>query len=285
MRWSPGNSPDVEDRRGSSGGGGMRFGGRGLGIGGLLVVLVLSVIFKRDFFTLLAGGGSDDPTAPAQGPIESSAGEERLKEFVGAVLDSVQTTWDAELPRQTRVAYRHAHLVLFRDAIESACGFAQAATGPFYCPGDNKVYVDLGFYQELRDRFGAPGDFAQAYVLAHEIGHHVQVLLGTEAEVRSAMRRRPDDTNALSVRMELQADCYAGMWGHTAAAHGILETGDVEEGLNAAAAVGDDRIQRMSTGRVNPESFTHGSAEQRTSWFKRGMRGGRLVDCDTFAGR
>jgi predicted metalloprotease len=260
----------------------MRFGGRGLGVGGLLVVLVLSVIFKRDFFSLLSGGGSD-PNAPAQGPIQTSAGEEDLKSFVGAVLDSEQTTWDVELPRQTRVSYQHARLVLFRDAIQSACGYAEAATGPFYCPGDNKVYVDLGFYQELKDRFGAPGDFAQAYVLAHEIGHHVQVLLGTEAKMRRAVEQRPDEANALSVKMELQADCYAGVWGHTAAAHGILESGDVEEGMNAAAAVGDDRLQKMSTGRVNPESFTHGSAAQRVSWFKRGMNGGRIQDCDTFA--
>jgi uncharacterized protein len=281
MRWSPGNSQDVEDRRGSSGGGGMRFGGKGLGAGGLLVLVVLSVVFKKDFLGMLSGGG--DPSAPAQGPVESSAGEEQLKFFVGAVLDSVQTTWDAELPRQARVTYQHARLVLFRDAIESACGFAQAASGPFYCPGDHKVYVDLGFYQELKERFGAPGDFAQAYVLAHEIGHHVQFLLGTEAQVHSAMERRPDEANALSVKLELQADCYAGVWGHTAAAHGILESGDVEEGLNAAAAVGDDRLQRMSTGRVNPDGFTHGSAEQRAAWFKRGMSGGRVADCDTFA--
>ena len=283
MRWSSGNSPDVEDRRGSSGGGGMRFGGRGLGVGGLLLVLLLSVVFKKDFLGLLSGGG--DPSAPAQGPVESSPAEDQLKSFVGAVLDSVQTTWDVELPPQTRVPYQHAHLVLFRDAIESACGFAQAATGPFYCPGDNKVYVDLGFFEELKERFGAPGDFAQAYVLAHEIGHHVQVLLGTEGRVRRAMQQRPDEANALSVRVELQADCYAGVWGHTAAAHGILETGDVEEGLNAAAAVGDDRIQRMSTGRVNPDGFTHGSAAQRASWFKRGMSSGQVADCDTVEGR
>jgi len=281
MRWSPGENPDVEDRRG--GGGGMRFGGKGLGVGGLLVLLVLSLIFKRDFFSLVSGGS--DPNAPAQGPVQSSAAEEQLKEFVAAALDSIQTTWDAELPRQASVPYEHAHLVLFRDAIESACGYAQEASGPFYCPGDHDVYVDLGFYQELKDRFGAPGDFAQAYVLAHEVGHHVQFLLGTEARVRSAMRARPDQANALSVRLELQADCYAGVWGHTAAAHGILEPGDVEEGLNAAASVGDDRIQRMSTGRVNPDGFTHGSAEQRASWFKRGMSGGRVADCDTFEGR
>jgi predicted metalloprotease len=283
MRWSSGNNPDVEDRRGSSGGGGMRLGGRGLGVGGVLVLVVLGLIFKQDFLGMLGGGGAEDPAAPAQGPVESSAGEEQLKAFVGAVLDSVQTTWDAELPSQAGKRYEHARLVLFRDAIESACGFGEAATGPFYCPGDNKVYVDLGFFQELQDRFGAPGDFAQAYVLAHEIGHHVQFLVGTEARVHRAMQERPDQANALSVAMELQADCYAGVWGHTAAAHGILETGDVEEGLGAAAAVGDDRIQRMSTGRVNPDGFTHGSAAQRSGWFRRGLTGGKLADCDTFA--
>jgi len=283
MRWSLGNNPDVEDRRGSSGGGGMGLGGRGLGIGGVIVLVVLSLIFKRDFLGLLSGGGAADPNAPAQGPVETTPAEEQLKGFVAAVLDSVQTTWDQELPRQARVNYEHAHLVLFRDGLQSACGFAQTATGPFYCPGDHKVYIDLGFYQELKDRFGAPGDFAQAYVLAHEIGHHVQVLLGTEAKMRSAVQQNPDQANALSVRLELQADCYAGVWGHDAAAHGILESGDVEEGLNAAAAVGDDRIQKMGGGRVNPESFTHGTAEQRASWFKRGMSGGRLADCDTFA--
>ena len=280
MRWSPGNSPDVEDQRGSSGGG-MRFGGRGLGVGGLLVVVVLSVIFKRDFLGLLGGGGN--PSAPAQGPVESTPAEENLKAFVGAVLDSVQTTWDAELPRQAQVPYRHARLVLFRDAMESACGFAQSASGPFYCPGDNKVYVDLGFFQELKDRFGAPGDFAQAYVLAHEIGHHVQFLLGTEARIREEMSRNPSEANALSVRIELQADCYAGVWAQLAAQHGTLEAGDVDEALGAAAAVGDDRIQRMSGKSINPDGFTHGSAAQRSSWFKRGQSSGRVADCDTFA--
>jgi predicted metalloprotease len=180
--------------------------------------------------------------------------------------------------------YREAHLVLFRDGVESACGFAETATGPFYCPGDHKVYIDLGFYQELKDRFGAPGDFAQAYVLAHEIGHHVQWLLGTEEQVRRAQRSRPGRENDLSVRLELQADCYAGVWAHEADREGILEVGDIDEGLNAAAAVGDDRPQRMSTGHVNPDSFTHGSSAERVAWFRRGYTGGRPDDCDTFSG-
>jgi hypothetical protein len=215
--------------------------------------------------------------------VQASPEEEKLKQFIGFVLDDVQATWDSLLPAEGGTPYEHAHLVLFRDAIESACGFAQAASGPFYCPGDHKVYVDLGFYQELKERFGAPGDFAQAYVLAHEIGHHVQLLVGTEAKVRSLQGSRPAEANQLSVRFELQADCYAGVWGHSASRRGELETGDVAEGLNAAAAVGDDRIQRMSTGRVSPEDFTHGTAQQRASWFQRGLSTGRISACDTFS--
>jgi predicted metalloprotease len=173
-------------------------------------------------------------------------------------------------------------LVVFRDAIQSACGFAESASGPFYCPGDQKVYIDLAFYDELRQRFGAAGDFAQAYVIAHEIGHHLQTLLGVEEQVRRAQRARPDRQNVLSVSMELQADCFAGVWGHSTAQRNLLEQGDVEEGLNAAAAIGDDRIQRMSTGRVMPEKFTHGSSAQRVRWFRRGLETGQLSACDTF---
>ncbi|HEY6108150.1 MAG TPA: neutral zinc metallopeptidase, partial [Gemmatimonadales bacterium] len=174
------------------------------------------------------------------------------------------------------VPYQDAHLVLFRDYSESACGSAERATGPFYCPGDQKVYIDLGFYQELRDQFGASGDFAQAYVLAHEIGHHVQTLMGTEARAR----RGPDQ----SVRLELQADCYAGIWAHVADQEHLLDAGDVEEGINAAAAVGDDRLQRMATGYANPETFTHGSSAERSAWFRRGYTTGRVDACDTFSG-
>ena len=174
--------------------------------------------------------------------------------------------------------------MLFRDAVQSACGFAESATGPFYCPGDEKVYIDLGFYEELQSRFGAPGDFAQAYVLAHEIGHHVQNVLGTEAQVRQARGSRPDMANELSVRLELQADCYAGVWAHSTAQRQLLERGDVEEGLGAAAAVGDDRIQQMGGGRVAPEAFTHGTSEQRMRWFRQGMDSGNPESCDTFQG-
>jgi uncharacterized protein len=279
MRWTPGGpSSDLEDRRGSSGG----FGGGGMriGLGGAAVLLVLSLIFKQNFFALLGGdGGGAAPTA--SGPVASTPEENQEVQFVSFVLDDAQSTWET-IFRQHGQPYEHAKLVLFRDAIQSACGFAQAATGPFYCPGDEKVYIDLGFYDELRQRFGAPGDFAQAYVLTHELGHHVQRLLGTEAKVREAQQQRPDQANALSVGLELQADCYAGIWGHETAQRQILEAGDVEEGLAAAAAVGDDRIQRMSGQGVHPEGFTHGTSAQRSTWFRRGFESGRLEDCDTF---
>src|SRR5262249_24403941 len=189
--------------------------------------------------------------------------------------------WSELLPGR----YRHAKLVLFRDAVDSACGFAQAATGPFYCPGDQKVYIDLGFYDELRARFGAPGEFAQAYVLAHEIGHHVQHLLNIDRQVRQMEQTRPERAHDLSVRMELQADCLAGVWGHSTAQRNLLEQGDVESALNAAAAIADDRIQRMAGGRVHPESFTHGSSAQRVEWFKRGLQAGEPNGCDTFGSR
>ena len=208
--------------------------------------------------------------------------EEPQVQFVSFVLDDAQNTWAQLLPAQG-VQYRKAKLVLFRDAINSACGFAEAATGPFYCPADEKVYIDLGFYDELKQRFGAPGDFAQAYVLAHEVGHHVQNVLGIEEKVRAARRQNPGAANALSVRMELQADCLAGVWAHSTNQRQILESGDIEEGLGAAAAVGDDRLQRMSSGRINPESFTHGSSAQRMDWFKRGFTTGSVQSCNTFA--
>ena len=283
MRWSPGHrSSNVEDQRGSGG----RFirGAGGMGLGTVVILLVLSLIFKRDMFQLVSDGSvGAAPTAPAGAPVEASPEEQRLVEFVSFVLDDAQAVWDSVLPGHG-ARYRPARLVLFRDAIQSACGFAESATGPFYCPADEKVYIDLGFYQELQERFGAPGDFAQAYVLAHEIGHHVQNVLGTEGEVRRARGARPDVANELSVRLELQADCYAGVWAHSTAQRQLLERGDVEEGLGAAAAVGDDRIQRMGGGRVAPEAFTHGSSEQRMRWFRQGMDSGRPQTCDTFGG-
>jgi predicted metalloprotease len=279
MRWTPGHrSANVEDRRG--GGGRFIRGAGGMGIGTLLILLVLSLVFKRDFFSLVGAGGVGPATETASGPpAETTPEEEKLASFVSFVLDDAQKVWQQQLP-----SYRPAKLVLFRDAVQSACGFAEAATGPFYCPGDEKVYIDLGFYEELQRRFGAPGDFAQAYVLAHEIGHHVQNVLGTEAQVRQARQSRADLANELSVRLELQADCYAGVWAHSTAQRDILEQGDVEEGLGAAAAVGDDRLQQMGGGRVVPESFTHGSSQQRQQWFRRGLETGRPEACDTFKG-
>ena len=231
MRWNPGHrSVNVEDRRGA--GGGFMRGAGGMGAGGLVILVILSLIFGRDFVSLASDPGVAQPGAESGDvpPAETTPEEERLVSLVSFVLDDAQNTW-RQVSSEMGTPYRDAKLVLFRDAVQSACGFAEAATGPFYCPADEKVYIDLGFYEELQQRFGAPGDFAQAYVLAHEIGHHVQNLLGTEAQVREARTRRADLANELSVRLELQADCYAGVWGHSAAQRQKLESGDVEEGL------------------------------------------------------
>lgn len=288
MRWTPGGlSSDVDDERGASGGGGGGFGfGRGpIGIGGVLILLVLSLLFHKNFFALLGGGGGGQTSQVAQGsapPTQETPEEHKSAEFVSFVLDDTQKTWESILASQAQQQYRHARLVLFRDGIQSACGFAQTASGPFYCPDDERVYIDLAFYDELKQRFGAPGDFAQAYVIAHEVGHHVQKILGIEPKVHQAMENDPSGARALSVKLELQADCFAGVWGNSTQQRNILEAGDVEEGLNAAAAVGDDRIQKMTGHRVNPESFTHGSAAQRSEWFGRGFKSGRIADCDTF---
>lgn len=285
MRWTPGGrSDDLEDRRGQSGGGGgFNLGGGRIGIGGFLVLLVLSLVFKRDFLSLAGVGGSasnvPQVTRPDPGRDQR---EEPLVQFVSFVLDDTQKTWTQILTPQG-VPYRHARLVLFRDRIDSACGTAQSASGPFYCPGDEKVYIDLGFYDELKQRFGAPGEFAEAYVLAHEVGHHVQNLTGIERKVRAAQQQNPRAANQLSVAMELQADCFAGVWGHSTDQRRLLDPGEVKDGLAAAAAVGDDRLQRMSTGRVNPESFTHGSSQQRMDWFQRGFNSGDMRQCNTFA--
>ena len=290
MRWKRGyRSANVEDRRfeGRSRIPIPRRGGAQLGCGGFLLLLVLSFVFKTDLFTLLdAGGGGVSMTSPSPGPQATPANDpdRELKEFISFVLDANQETWARIFPQKLGRQYQDATLVLFTDAVRSACGFAQSATGPFYCPGDHKVYIDLGFYRELAQRFGAPGDFAQAYVLAHEIGHHVQNLLGIERQVRGAQQRSSKrDANRLSVAMELQADCLAGVWAHSAQRQ-LLEPGDVEEGLRAAAAIGDDRIQQMSGRYVNPESFTHGSSQQRVDWFRRGLSSGDPDACDTFSG-
>jgi uncharacterized protein len=283
MRWTPGgSSDDVEDRRDDSGGGGFQPGGIHLGLGGIVILFILSLIFKRDFLSLVSNGsvGTSATTVSQPDPVRDQQ-EKPLVDFVTFVLDDAQNTWSQILPQQG-VPYRHAKLVLYRDAYGSACGLAQSATGPFYCPEDEKVYIDLGFYDELKQRFGAPGEFAEAYVLAHELGHHVQKLLGIEGKVRAAQQQSPQDANQLSVRLELQADCFAGVWGHSTQQRNLLDPGDVDAGLKAAAAVGDDRLQRMSQGTVNPETFTHGTSAQRTEWFQRGFQDGTIAACNTF---
>ena len=290
MKWIPGGrSNDLEDRRGESGGGGGFSGGGGgggrrIGIGGIVILLALSVIFKKDFVSGALGlsnpsGASGVATgAPSASSAVNDPAEEKMVQFMSFVLDSAQANWHQLVP-----SYHNAKLALFREGVMTACGQAAAASGPFYCPGDQKVYLDLSFFDQLDRQFGAPGDFAQAYVLAHEIGHHVQNILGTEAKLREAQSQNPRLKNQLSVAMELQADCYAGVWGYHASRVGQLEAGDVDEGLSAAAAVGDDRLQKMGAGRVNPETFTHGSSADRTRWFRRGFDSGDMKQCDTFA--
>ncbi len=291
MQWTPGDiSEDIEDRRESSGGGGgVSFGGLGggsLGIGGTIILIVLSVIFKQDFFSGATSGGSPTQTNRIQTSSDPArtASETREVKFVSFVLDDVQRTWSQILP-QSGATYRHAKLVLFRDYTDSGCGTAESATGPFYCPGDEKVYVDLGFFDELSRRFGAPGEFAQAYVLAHEIGHHVQKILGIESKVRRLQQSDRREVNPLSVNLELQADCFAGIWANSTQQRKLIDSSDIESGLKAAAAVGDDRLQRMAGRRVSPESFTHGSSADRVGWFRRGLENGRVSGCNTFGER
>jgi hypothetical protein len=249
----------------------------------VVILLILSAVFHRNLFSIFTGDSTPDQPAAASGP--SSGGDQGSTEFqfVAFVLKDVQNTWEKLLPAQGGPPYRHAKLVLFRDSTQSPCGRAGAATGPFYCPGDEKVYLDLGFFEELKTRFGAPGEFAQAYVIAHELGHHVQKLLGTEAKVQRMRQSDPAEANPLSVRLELQADCYAGVWANSTEQRKIIHQADVEAGMRAAAAVGDDRLQKMATGHVSPEKFTHGSSQERTQWFKTGLNSGQISNCNTFA--
>ncbi len=259
------------------GGMGLPLGG---GIGGIVLLLLYSALTGTNPIDIVNSGAPTEETASTGVPAN-----DQQAQFISVVLKSTEDVW-GQVFREHGAQYQPPVLVLFTDATQSACGVGQSAMGPFYCPADRKVYLDLSFFQELADRFGAPGDFARAYVVAHEVGHHVQTLTGLSDRV-SAARQRQDEVggNALSVRQELQADCYAGVWGHYAARDGLLEPGDAEEGLRAAAAIGDDRLQRQSQGRVVPESFTHGSSAQRVEWLKRGMESGRLESCDTFATR
>jgi hypothetical protein len=274
-------SGNIEDRRG------MRpvRTGVGLSIGGLLFLGVLTLLGINPLpFLGLATKAPEVQMQQTQEPYQESAEEANLRQMTAVVLADTEETWSAILPKYG-INYVEPKLVLFDGLVQSACGTAESAMGPFYCPLDQKVYLDMSFYNDLTQRFGAPGDFAQAYVIAHEVGHHVQNLAGIAEKVRAAQQRMSKaDANALSVRMELQADCYAGVWARNAAqSRQLLEAGDVEEGLRAASAIGDDRIQKMSQGRVVPDAFTHGSSEQRVRWFRRGLEVGTLEACDTFA--
>ena len=270
MKWTPGGlSKNIEDRRGSSGGG---FGMAPMGIGGAVILLVLSLVFGVD---LTGGGGGGSPIPQSSGgevgaPVDETAEEHQQAQFVSFVLDSAQSAWHQRLPD-----YHDAGMVLYRGGTQTGCGVGQAAAGPFYCPADEKVYLDLSFFSEMKSRLGAQGDFAQAYVIAHELGHHIQHQAGIDAQLRNS----GGNENAKSVQLELQADCLAGVWGNMAAQKGQLEQGDVEEGLNAASKIGDDALQRQSTGVVRPESFTHGSSAQRTAALRRGLQSGDPNQC------
>jgi len=289
MKWEgQERSDNVEDRRGSGGGGGggPRIGGRGIGLGSVAIALVAGWIFGINPLTVLGilGGGAPamEPTS-AQAPAQRPPAGDEMAAFVSTVLADTEDVWAAVM-KTGGVAYREPKLVLFRGAVGTACGTGQSAMGPFYCPGDQKVYLDIGFFETLRSRMGAPGDFAQAYVVAHEVGHHVQNLLGITGKV-DGMRGRVSEQqmNALSVRVELQADCFAGVWAHhSQKGKGWLERGDLEEAMNAAAQIGDDTLQRKTQGSVVPESFTHGTSAQRQTWFRRGLESGGVQQCNTF---
>ncbi len=298
MKWKPGKrSGDIEDRRGEGGGlggGGMPIPMGRLGGGGIGTLIVLAIVY---FLFIQGGGGGGgfnvpDPTSsfpqvPQSGTgndsVPGSPSEEKEVQFVDFVQGDAQDFWTQQFQGAGR-PYQRAKVVLFSNQVRSGCGLASSATGPFYCPLDQRVYLDLGFFNELNQRFKAPGDFAQAYVIAHELGHHVQQQLGIEQQVRQQSQSNPDDANELSVRLELQADCLAGVWARSTYDRGILESGDLQEGLTAAAAVGDDRIQQQTQGRIDPESFTHGTSEQRDHWLQTGFDSGRLEACDTFSG-
>ena len=280
MRWKSGRrSSNIEDRRGRRVAGGTVLKG---GVGTIVLTLALAYFLGIDPQVLLQlqqGGGQPEVVEDYQPTPE----EAQLADFVSVVLADTEDTW-REIFRQSGRSYEEPTLVLFSGAVRSACGMASAAMGPFYCPADRKVYIDLAFFEDLRQRHGAPGDFAQAYVIAHEVGHHVQTLLGVSTQVRSVQQGLGQaEANALSVKQELQADCFAGLWGyHADRSRGVLEQGDIEEALNAATAIGDDRLQKQAQGYVVPESFTHGSSRQRVEWFKRGIESGDFERCDTF---
>lgn len=277
MRWRQARrSTNIEDRRG------MRPAAVGGGIGALLITLLLILLNRGGEMIGPEPGAAPGVAEPGAVPAPYGTPNDEMGQFVAAVLGDTEDTWRAIFAEHGR-EYQDPVLVLFDGVVETACGMGQAAVGPFYCPLDHRVYIDLSFYRELRDRLGAPGDFAQAYVIAHEVGHHVQTLLGITEQVQEVRPRlSPDQANALSVRVELQADCLAGVWGHHAGTRRLIEEGDIEEGLNAAAAIGDDRLQRRKHGQVVPETFTHGTSAQRVRWFRRGLESGDVEACDTF---
>ena len=290
MKWEGNRESDnVEDRRSSGGGGGVPvFGGRSIGIGTIVIALVGGWVLGINPLTILGllSGGGPPAQVQSQGPAQRPPADDTMARFVSTVLADTEDVWQG-LFRQSNGQYQNPRLVLFRGATPTACGTGQAAMGPFYCPADQKVYIDLDFYETLKTRLGAPGDFAQAYVIAHEVGHHVQNLLGISARMEQ-MRAKvsPAQFNALSVRLELQADCFAGVWAnHAQNARQILENGDIESAMNAAAKIGDDALQQQSQGRVVPESFTHGTSAQRTRWFNNGLQNGSVKGCDTFSAK
>ncbi len=292
MRWGEmRRSENVEDRSGMRPRGGLGGGGMKIGLGGIILALIASVLLGVNPFSLLGGMSAPEPAsqvAPPGRPGPAGGGRaapsaDPTKEMVARVLGDTEDVWNALFKAMGAQGYPKPNLVIFEGQVRSACGFASAAVGPFYCPGDGKLYLDTAFFDQLSKKFGAPGDFAQAYVVAHEVGHHVQNALGTMQQFDRLMQRvSPAERNALQVRLELQADCYAGVWGHFAAKRNLLEQGDLEEGLRAAAAVGDDQIMRRTQGYVVPDAFTHGSAQQRMYWFRRGLETGDPRRCDTF---
>ncbi|MBK6649122.1 MAG: neutral zinc metallopeptidase [Betaproteobacteria bacterium] len=285
MKWEGNRESDnVEDRRSGSGGG-IVSGGKGIGVGGIAVALVVGWIFGINPLTVLGllDGVTPEPQVQQQGPAHKPPSDDRMARFVSTVLADTEDVWK-DVFTQSGGAYKEPKLVLFRGVTRTACGTGQSAMGPFYCPGDQKVYIDLDFYQTLKNKLGAPGEFAQAYVIAHEVGHHVQNLLGI-SEKMDRMRSRISETdyNALSVRLELQADCFAGVWANKSnESRKTLENGDIESAMNAAAKIGDDALQKQSQGYVVPESFTHGTSAQRVRWFNTGLQGGNIKACDTF---
>ena len=282
MRWRRVDNPDVIDRRGARAGGAARIGG-GLGLTGVLIFLALQLLGGGEAFEVDRGFGEglEAPGQPAGIP-PSEDPERDLKDFSSYVFTDAQRTWQETFRRDGR-EYENAQLVLYRSGVDTACGSASAAVGPFYCPGDQRVYLDLSFYGDMQSQLGASGDFAWAYVIGHEVGHHVQQELGTSQEVRHLQGEQPGAANDLSVRLELQADCYAGVWANTVYAAGDLERGDVGEAVAASEAVGDDRIQSRARGSIDPDSFTHGSSDQRRRWFEQGYESGVAGSCDTFA--